>query len=140
MTKNNRKNSGRFLSWFSDKVYDLERLFGFDIESELFQERLPEIMAGVYEIRTTEPKIREIYGKTKGIKECLAKLDHVLFEVEKLILVGPLIRERKNNCRTQLYSCARELADIWITEYCVGPDKQTTLVGPQKACLLQIKT
>ena len=111
--KNNR-DTGRFLVWFCDKVYGVARLFDATMEEGRFERKLPEIAAGVAEIRCVEPRIRAAYGKLQGIDKRLAHLDEALLEVERLALAGHITEAGKEECRAQLYCCARELASIWM--------------------------
>ncbi len=110
------KKYGRFFVQFSDRVYELKKLFDFQIGST-FEPKMPAIVALSHEIRSMSLRIRGIYGRIEGICGCLEELDKALYAVDKLALTGPVDAERKEAIRRQLEDLSWRLANIWSCDY-----------------------
>ena len=111
------KNNGKLLVWFCDKVCALANLFGEPVEEEYLGKRLPEIAAGVYEVRNARLKMKEIYENVSWIDHYLARADNALYEVDRVIREKPIDIRRAEWARTMLIECAREFAEVWEEDH-----------------------
>lgn len=122
------QNNGKLLVWFADRVYLLKKDFDLPVGGS-FEEKLPEIVGLVHELRNTNPKAKSVYGKINGMDKCLKDLDKALYEADKLAYACQELKEMKEVCRCQLEDVARRLAEIWWEEYNNPEAKQTKLIA-----------
>ena len=101
------------LKWFSDKLYDMSKMFGGGIEDGFFERDNPAINASLKEIWAREPTLRRTYGNIKDMDIRIRHMYETLLEAERIILTGKVTQERKHGCMINLEGCARELAEAW---------------------------
>ena len=103
------KGDGKFLSLFSDKLYELSKVFAPYVGEEYFMDmrKQSELRARAFEIRSMRIRVGIIYRSVKGMRDRLEHVDEAMCYLDRFLMKDQYDEKEKERCWAQLESCAR---------------------------------
>ena len=121
--------NGKFLSLFSDRLYELSKVFAPYVGEEYFMDirKQSELRARAFDIRSMRIRVGIIYRSINGMRDRLEHVDEAMCYLDRLLIKDQYDEKEKEYCWAQLESCAREMAGLWTREYFSEVERQKRL-------------